>query len=317
LNVSTELDDQNKKRELKFVEDAKLSGNNKEGLKGIETGVVNQDISNTEKTTEKVLKTDEIVNNNQKSLVGISENQDKVRQSNVELIKDGNKQISDNEGNTIQQNKTKNLDNQDVISKNIVKLDVIKDIEVNSANKKFDAVDKVDKQNASALVQNTMTDEEQRLFAKSTVSNIDQKNSSDVTEKGKKVDNNTNTMKTVTDELSTNKAKDDIEKDSQLKSSQGLLDKISSKQIKYDDKVANELGTLYPEGVSQEVFEQKDENGLLKAVVTRRVVVKNGYGQIYVRTQSLTGITYSKNGNPSSEFVWQKETQDSKLTKHY
>jgi epidermal growth factor receptor substrate 15 len=317
LNVSNELDDQNKKRELKFVEDAKLSGNNKEGLKGIETGVVNQEISNTEKTTEKVLKTDEIVNANHKSQVGIADNQDKVRQSNVELIKDGNKQISDNEGNTIQQNKTKNLDNQDVISKNIVKLDVIKDIEVNSANKKFDAVDKVDKQNATALVQNNMTDEEQRLYAKSTVSNIDQKNSSDVTEKGKKVDNNTSSMKTVTDELSSNKAKEVIAKEDQLKASQGLLDKISSKQIKYDDKVANELGTLYPEGVSQEVFEQKDENGLLKAVVTRRVVVKNGHGQVYVRTQSLTGITYSKNGNPSSEFVWQKETQDSKLAKHY
>lgn len=317
LNVSSEIEDQSKKRTMKFTEDAKLSGNNKEELKDVEAGIVKQDMSNSEKTTEKVLKNDELVNANHKSQVGIAENQDKVRQSNVELIKDGNKQISESDGSTIQQNKTKNLENQAVISKNIVKLDAVKEAEVNSANQKFDAVEKVEKQNATALVQNNMTDEEQRLTAKSTVSTIDQKNSSDITEKGKKVDNNTNTMKTVTDEISTNKTKEDLEKDNQLKSSQGLLDKISSKQIKYDDKVANELGTLYPEGVSQEVFEQKDENGLLKAVVTRRVVVKNGYGQIYVRTQSLTGITYSKNGNPSSEFVWQKETQDSKLAKHY
>ena len=52
------------------------------------------------------------------------------------------------------------------------------------------------------------------------------------------------------------------------------------------------------------------------AVVTRRIVVKNGYGQIYTRTQTKDNITYSKNGNPSTEAIWQRETQDAKIKKN-
>jgi hypothetical protein len=95
-----------------------------------------------------------------------------------------------------------------------------------------------------------------------------------------------------------------------------MLENIEKREVKFDDKAANSIGSLYPEGVTQEQFEKKDENGLLESVVTRRIVVKNGYGQVYTRTQTADTITYSKNGAPSTEFVWQKETQDAKLKKN-
>lgn len=73
----------------------------------------------------------------------------------------------------------------------------------------------------------------------------------------------------------------------------------------------------YPEGVSQEQFDQLGSDGLVSAVVTRRVVVKNGRADVYIRTQTMNGITYSKNGQGCTEIIWQRETQDAKLKRNY
>lgn len=81
--------------------------------------------------------------------------------------------------------------------------------------------------------------------------------------------------------------------------------------------ITNNLGEEYPEGVSQEVFQRKDENGILSAIITRRIVVQEGHGDVYVKTQTLNATTYSKNGNPITEYVWQKETQAAHLERHY
>jgi len=81
--------------------------------------------------------------------------------------------------------------------------------------------------------------------------------------------------------------------------------------------IPNSLGEKYPEGVSQEMYQRKDDAGVLIAIVTRRIVVIQGRGTEYVCTRTNHATTYTKNGNPITEYIWQKETQDASLERHY
>lgn len=105
-------------------------------------------------------------------------------------------------------------------------------------------------------------------------------------------------------------------KKNELLSNQQKIEKVESTKPE-KIRVKNALGEEYPEGVSQESFTQNDENGLMKAVITRRIVVINGEGNIYVRTQTLDSITYSKNNSPITEQHWVKETSGPHLQKNY
>lgn len=95
-----------------------------------------------------------------------------------------------------------------------------------------------------------------------------------------------------------------------------LEDDKKATAVTSEPKGANDLGKLYKEGVTEIPYEQKDEEGLLQAVVTRRIVVKQGHGDEYIRTQTLGGVTYTKNGQAITEYNWQKETNDAALTKN-
>jgi epidermal growth factor receptor substrate 15 len=102
--------------------------------------------------------------------------------------------------------------------------------------------------------------------------------------------------------LSTKKSIDDIESKQPVKVSTGAYEVDLSK---------------YPEGVNQEQFDQLGSDGLVSAIVTRRVVVKDGRANVYIRTQTMEIVTYQKNGQPCTELVWQRETQDAKLKRNY
>lgn len=106
----------------------------------------------------------------------------------------------------------------------------------------------------------------------------------------------------------------------QVDKHQGAQQALNEKRNEITDEkpvIANALGSKYPEGVSQESFTQNDENGLMKAIITRRIVVIQGKGDVYVKTQTLGNITYTKNGDPATERIWQKETQGPHLKKNY
>ncbi len=149
-----------------------------------------------------------------------------------------------------------------------------------------------------------------------------------ITDKSKKVtdDTQTSTDKLIENDANltniTNSIEDNLAEtaESQVEKHQGAQQAIHDKQNTVTVEkpvIANGLGAKYPEGVTQESFTQNDENGLMKAIITRRIVVVGGKGDVYVKTQTSNSITFSKNGSPTTERVWQKETQGPNLVKHY
>ncbi len=141
-------------------------------------------------------------------------------------------------------------------------------------------------------------------------SNVILKKSSD------KIDN---TYKDLEGQFKDINTKNNSNLNTQYDNKQQLSDKIEQ----YDGKLVlsnfvspNSIGSTYPEGITEESFRQNDERGLAKAIVTRRIVVVNGHGSVYVKTMTKEAITFSKDGQPITEHVWQIETQNSKLKKN-
>ncbi|MFD1552381.1 hypothetical protein DNU06_10885 [Putridiphycobacter roseus] len=140
---------------------------------------------------------------------------------------------------------------------------------------------------------------------------------------GLKIDANQNANDNA-DEININGTVMESEKRSVEKQNEKVLNATEDKIIslmdidikKVTQAVKNELGTKYPEGVTQEVYEQKDADGYLVSYVVRRVVVINGEGNVYEKTQMKYGISYIKNGQAITEFTWQDQTEDANLTYH-
>ncbi|WP_234369071.1 hypothetical protein [Brumimicrobium mesophilum] len=98
---------------------------------------------------------------------------------------------------------------------------------------------------------------------------------------------------------------------------QKYVDALESNKVKFNETIANTIGDDYPEGVTQENYVRKDSKGIPVKIVTRRIVVTDGRGEVYIRTQTKVGLTYSKNGSPVTEQTWIYGTENAKLEKHY
>lgn len=127
---------------------------------------------------------------------------------------------------------------------------------------------------------------------------------------------NSQSITSKTNVLNGNTTIEDQKQSDKKQDARDFFENADGKTIKFDEKAANELGGLYPEGVTEESFNKTDDQGLAYAIVTRRIVVINGHGSIYTRTQTLNTITYSKNGKSTTEYIWQLETQDAKLKRN-
>lgn len=110
-------------------------------------------------------------------------------------------------------------------------------------------------------------------------------------------------------------ADDKIENDKYLEESETYIDELKDLDVNtITPELENALGKKFPEGVTEESFAINDSNGLLKAYVTRRVVVVEGVGKVYEKTSTRYGhVSYTRNGEPISEYQWNDETSSAQI----
>jgi len=70
------------------------------------------------------------------------------------------------------------------------------------------------------------------------------------------------------------------------------------------EELRKEIATNYQDGFTEEVYQKANRK------ITKRVLVKNGLGDEYQKVEhAWGGKFYFKNGEPITQFIWEKETE--------
>ena len=70
----------------------------------------------------------------------------------------------------------------------------------------------------------------------------------------------------------------------------------------------DKLALIFPVGVTQKVYQKKNEFGEITSITTRRVVVTGNKGDDYIHKKTKAGNFYFKNGKSITEGTWDLET---------
>jgi epidermal growth factor receptor substrate 15 len=310
------LTKQNRIVEEKMEVDAKHAQGNKEQLEGVETVVLDAQNIRSEAATLK------LVDNSGKLIdVNIKINADYTdreipRKENAEMMKTNDNAMNEASRGAYEKENLKYLSNKNLIELEDEKIVVVVEKGEEQVAMNAKGVERLNEKANTTNEANALSDDEQRQGARTKVETINANTEDYNFSSTKKQEKNSEAVKDMNIALDAERTNRGTEKQDKIFAAQQNLDGILSKKPEKAHS-KNALGIEFPEGVTQESFTQNDENGLMKAIITRRIVVINGEGNVYVRTQTLQGITYSKNDVPTTEHVWNKETMGPHLQKHY
>lgn len=240
----------------------------------------------------------------------------KAHKETINEIKKLNDQIHDN--NTSAQNKeTENVRNtQKEINK------IIEDRRKEEANqtddhqKVINEIKRVENEASQNEREKSTNKKNELLITTQEIKNITiatQKNNSD---NGNNAKANAEKVNRITENAAIVKKENEEKAKANREKIENLLTQLASKEIQFNETIANSLAKEFPAGVTEENYPVYGDDGLIISMVTRRIVVKDGRGDVYLKSTTRYGTTYSKNGSPIVQSIWARETQDAKLERH-
>ena len=300
----------------KVVEEKKLSNNNNEVIKEIDKETYKQ---GTQKSTAQVENSQRFAAKNSETekvvAKAISDRLEENRE-NTNVIENVRDQKMELERADYNKAYVKNLENKQVLSvktREMEDKESLPSIAVTENKKNLDEI----KQHANQIEKDKNEQNGDKLLSNEQKLRATQQQIQEKPQSTQSTDN-ANLIKNAKQELGTTEQIQQDKTEDKIVASKKAIDNAAKEQPQKVSVGAYDVDlSKYKEGVNQEQFDQLGSDGLVSAVVTRRVVVKNGKADVYIRTQTMDAITYTKNGQGCTEYVWQRETQDATLKRNY
>ena len=302
---------------LKVVEDKKLSLNNDEKMKEIEKVHSEKKLSNDNAHAENIKR---FADKNEETTKVVAEavaSRVDAHKNNIEVVE--RKRDEKTEIDRADYNKAyvKNIENKKILNEKMLEVDKKAELpSIAAADNKKNFTEIQYANNQAQSDQQKASD--QKIVDNNSKIVSTQKQINDNAGQNSHSAENDLLLKNSVKELGTSSKIIAEKSDERAVAAKKSIDEIESKQPVKTTTGAYEVDlTKYKEGVNQEQFDQVGSDGLVSAIVTRRVVVIDGKANVYIRTQTMNLVTYQKNGEPTTELIWQKETQDAKLKRNY
>ncbi len=302
---------------IKTTNDKELSKNNDEKMKAIEKVQYEYNIDKDKAHTENVQRFTDKNSETAKVVAEAVSSRIEAHSGNVDILENKRDRKTELERADYNKAYVKNIENKKILNEKVIENEKRADLpSIAAAENKKNFIEIQDVSNQSQLDQQKANDSK-IVENKSKITNA-QTQIQDNKGQSNHSTENSELIKNSVKELGTTSQIQSDKSEERTVAAKKSIDEIESRQPVKTTTGAYEVDlTKYKEGVNQEQFDQMGSDGLVSAIVTRRVVVTDGKANIYLRTQTMNMVTYSKNGQPCTELIWQKETQDAKLKRNY
>lgn len=302
---------------VKTTDDKKLSLNNEEKMKEIEKVQSEKKLTNDLAHAENTARFADKNSETSKVVAEAMSDRIEVHRENIEVVE--NKRDQKTEIDRADYNKTylKNIENKKLLNEKVLEAEKREELPSIAEAENEKIFTEIQHANTQSQLEQQKVNDEKIVENKNKITHVQNQVQENSGENSHSAENDA-LIKNSVRELGTSTQIIAEKSDERAISAKKAIDEIESKQPEKTTTGAYDVDlSKYKEGVNQEQFDQLGADGLVSAVVTRRVVVIDGKANVYVRTQTMNIVTYSKNGQPCTELIWQKETQDAKLKRNY